>query len=186
MARGWMDFVEGRLETPFGPMHFAITQGDHVSISAGGSTDKLPRILVNRVPYYTHLHLFLQPDGSWIRKDEYREPYMSRTAGDDATRSAREKAYVGIKQAWEAFIAGDEISLLEAERSHLNNDIIRVEEQLKKAEKVVEDLDTKRDRLLAGEQAIENRRKELMKQGGYPAPRDWSPRGEVPEHGEEE
>jgi len=182
MARGWMDYVEGRLETPFGPMHFAITQGDHVSISAGGGTsDKTPRIVVNRVPYYAHFHFFLQPDGSWAQRN-YSDVHMS----PEPSRVAREKAYKGIKAAWETFIAGDEISLLEAERGHLNNEIRSVEDDIEKAQKVVDDLAAKRNDLLSQEQAIENRRKELMKQGGYPAPRDWSPRGEVPEHGEEE
>ena len=181
-----MNFIEGKLETPFGIMDFAITQGDHVSISAGGSSNEAPRIVVNRIPYYTHLHLYLRPDGSWVRKDEYREPYMSRGMGDDASRAAREKAYAGIRQAWETFIAGDEVALLEAERRHLNNDIMQVEKDIEKAEKVVADLDSKRGALLARENAVEDRRKDLMKQGGYPAPRDWSPRGEVPERGEEE
>ena len=182
MARSWIEHPKGIFETPFGAMDFAITQGNHVSISAGSNYDKSPKIVVNRKPYYVHLHLFLQPDGSWAREDEFREPNMS----PDPSRVTQEKAYLGIKGAWESFIQGDEIGLLEGERSHLNNRIMSVDEEIAKAEAALKELDSKRDALLARERAVQDRRKELMKQGGFPAPRDWSPRGEVPEHGEEE
>lgn len=181
MAREFMDYIKGKLETPFGIMDFALTQGDHVSISAGGSSNEAPSIVVNRVPYYTHLHLFLQSDGSWIRREDSSDPYMSRSIGNDASRAAKEKAYAGIRQAWEAFIAGDEVSLLEAERGHLNNEIRSVDEDIQKAERVVQDLDSKRDSFLAREREVYERLKEIKKKGGYPAPRDWSPRGDVPE-----
>lgn len=188
MAREFMNFVEGRIETPFGPMHFAITQYDHVSISAGGGSSKLPGIWIRKIQYYTHLHLYRQADGSWIRKDEYREPYMSRegTAGDTASRAAKDKAYEGIRQAWEAFIAGGDVMLLEAERGHVNNEIRSLEEKIEKVRLEWEQLEDKRKELLTHEGSIKEDLGKFVKQGGYPTPRDWSPRGEVPEHGEEE
>jgi len=184
MPREYIGFLEGKLETPFGPMDFAITRGDHVSISAGSSSDKSPRIVVNRVPYSTHLHLSLQPDGSWIQKDNV-DLYMSRGMGNDASRSAREKAYLGIKQAWEQFIAGDEGALLEAERGHLNNEIRSKEKDIEKAKAALNDLEVQMEELLSRELMVQDRQKELTREGGYPDPRDWSPRGEIPEGFEE-
>lgn len=184
MARQWLDSINGRIETPFGPMFFALTQGDHVYISAGGGgQNEPPSIIVNGVAYYTSVHLHLQPDGSWDIRPGSNDPYMSRkgSVGRNASTAAEKKALLGIRKTWEHFIAGDEGALVEAERRHVNNDIRSIEEDLEKASKVVSDLEAKRAALLRHEEEVHVSRRELMRRGGYPKPGDWSPRGDVPE-----
>jgi pyrroloquinoline quinone (PQQ) biosynthesis protein C len=177
MPREWMNFVEGELETPFGPMGFAITQGDHVHIS----TDQSENVVVNRVPYSISLHLHRQPDGTWTRKDS-RDPYMSKAGTmHEYTFSAQEKAYQGIRQAWEEFIARHQDALLEAERGHLNNEIMRADEEVEKAQKTLAEEERKRSELLAREKALWETLSGRIKRGGYPTPTDWSPRGKIPE-----
>lgn len=153
MAREWTDAVEGEVETPFGLMKYAITQGDHVFLSAGGSTDGLPRLVVNRVPYYVNSHLYLQPDGTWARKD-WHDPYMSRQDLVEPSRAARDKAYEGIREAWEEFIAGNAPLLADAEARYLNNEIGKVEEEIEKAQAALGRLEADRQALLLREVAL--------------------------------
>lgn len=184
MAREWMDSINGAIETPFGPMYFALTQGDHVYISAGGSSpNEPPPIVVNGVPYYTSAHLYLQPDGSWDIRSGSNDPYMSRrgSVGRNASSAAEKKALAGIRKAWEQFIAGDDGALVEAEWRHVNNEIRDAEEEISKAAKALGDLEHKRTALLRHEEEVLEGRRKLMRRGGYPKPGDWSPRGQVPE-----
>lgn len=151
MARDWMDTEDGEIETPLGVMRYAITQGDHVFLSAGGSTDKLQPLVINRVPYYVNSHLYLQPDGTWARKD-WHDPYMSRPGSlTPASQAAKDKAYEYIRQAWEDFIAGNRNLLVEAERRHLNNEIGRAEEKIEEAQVEMNKLEEHRADLLRRE-----------------------------------
>lgn len=154
MAREFMDFVKGEIETPFGLMRYAITEGEHVSISAGGSGDP-PPITVNRVPYYTHVHLFLRPEGGWAKRT-YSDMSMTRAGspGDSASRAAAEKAYDGVRAAWEGFISSNQGLLVEAERGHLNNQIQRVEEKAEEARAELAALEAEYNALLGREAAL--------------------------------
>lgn len=153
MARAWADSVEGDLETPFGVMRYTITEWEHVYLSAGGS-DRLPPLVVNRVPYHVSLHLFLQPDKTWVQKD-WHDLHMSRKDSmGDASRAARDKAYEGIREAWEEFIAGNAALLPEAERRHLNNEIRGKEEEVEKAQAALRSLETDLSDLLRREEDL--------------------------------
>lgn len=151
MARAWMDTEDGEIETPLGVMRYAITQGNHVFLSAGGSSDKLQPLVINRVPYYVNSHLYLQPDGTWARKD-WHDPYLSRIGSlEQASQAAKDKAYAHIQQAWGDFIAENPGLLIEAERRHLNNEIGRAEEEMEKAQAEMEKLADHRNDLLRRE-----------------------------------
>src|SRR5215467_13055771 len=103
MPREHMDPVRGEIQTPFGMMSYALTQDDHVYLSAGGGgQDDLPPLTVNRVEYYTTLHLHRASETSWTEKD-FHNLYMKRPGilGADASFAAREKALKGIRAAWE-------------------------------------------------------------------------------------
>jgi len=150
-----MDSVDGVIETPFGPMKYAITQGNHVFLSAGGSSDRLEPLVINRVPYYVNSHLYLQVDGTWARKD-WHDPYMSRTDRtlQEPSRAARDKAYEGIKEAWQGFIGENQQLLVEAERRFLNNEIGKAEEEIEKARDALDKLEGQREALLRAEAAL--------------------------------
>ncbi len=182
MPREWMDYPRGHFDTPFGRMEFVLVRGNAVSITAGGSTDKLEPIVVRNVPYYTSLGLQRQPDGTWIKREDSNDPYMSRRDkfGDSGTAFAKKKAYEGIRAAWEEFIAGDDLSLIEADRAYLNNEIRHADEDVEKATRALEKEEVKRQALLKAEEEVNQARGEFIKRGGYPNPRDWSPRGEIP------
>jgi hypothetical protein len=146
-----MDYVKGEFETPFGAMHYAITQGDHVSITAGGSSDKLGPITVNGVPYYAHIHLHLQPDGSTWEMKNWADVHMSRRGGGDSTQAARRKAYEGVRAAWAEYIIEQPALLVEAERAHLNNKIGDAEEEIEKASAALAEAEARREELIARE-----------------------------------
>jgi hypothetical protein len=147
-----MDYVKGEFGTPFGAMHYAITQGDHVSITAGGSSDELGPITVNGVPYYTHIHLHLQPDGSTWEIKNSSEVHMSRHGtGGDSTQAARRKAYEGVRAAWAEYIMEQPALLVEAERAHLNNKIGDAEEEIEKSRAALEAAEANREELIARE-----------------------------------
>ena len=155
MARDWMDYVKAEFETPFGAMHYAITQGDHVSITAGGSSDKLGPITVNGVAYYTHIHLHLQPDGTTWEIKNSSEVHMSRHGtGGDSTQAARRKAYEGVRAAWAEYIIEQPGLLVEAERAHLNNKIGDAEEEIEKASAALAEAEAKRGELIALEREV--------------------------------
>jgi hypothetical protein len=128
-----------------------------VSITAGGSSDKLPAIVVNGVDYYTHLHLYLEGDGSWAMRDR-SGLYMSRpkTGGAPASPAAAKKALQGIGQAWASFIEGRPELLGEAEASHLNREIGKVEEEMGEAQAALDALAAKREGLLRREEQLGN------------------------------
>ena len=160
MAREWQDYIGGTLETPFGPMDFALTEGSHVSIHAGGSSNKSPEIIVNGVPYYTHLHLHLMGDGAWgERPADVGRIYMSRGMGKDASDAAKRKATAGITEAWVDFISmGSNPSLLnEAEARHINNKIMDVEKEAEEARQKYEALAAQYEELLAMERQLGGR-----------------------------
>lgn len=182
MSREWMDHPKGYFETPFGRMEFVLVRGNAVSITAGSQSDKLPPIVIRNIPYYTSLGLQRQTDGTWIKRPDSNDPYMSRRDkfGDSGTEFAKKKAYDGIRQAWEAFITGDDITLIEADRSYLNNEIMSVEKDVETARIALENEEAKRQALLKAEVEVNYARGEVIKRGGYPNPRDWSPRGEIP------
>ena len=102
-----MEYVKGDFDTKFGMMQFALTEANHVHVSAGSGSDPLPGLEVNGVLYYVSAHVYRKPDGMWaIKEDDYREPYMSRKEGmGDATPSARKKAGAAIGEAFTAFIS---------------------------------------------------------------------------------
>lgn len=155
MAREWMDSVQGEFETQLGVMKYVITQGDHVFLSGGGSTDGLPPLMVNRVPYYVNSHLYLQRDGTWARKD-WHDPYMTRKDSSlkEPSQAARDTAHASIKVAWEDFIAGNQDLLVEGERRNLNNEVGKAEEEIEKAQGAIEKLEADREGLLRREAAL--------------------------------
>lgn len=153
MAREHQEFVQGVIETPFGPMEFALTSGTHVSISAGGSSNKVAAIVVNGVPYYTHIHLNLQDNGVWLpRPGDRGAVYMTRTDnGKDATAAAAKKAAGGVADAWSAFIESEPSAQGEAEWRSISNKIMDIEEKAEEARKVYEEIAARHKDLLARE-----------------------------------
>lgn len=186
MEREHLDYthmVRGVFETPFGPMDFALTEADHVSISAGSGGDKSPKIVVNNIAYSTNVHLFAKEDGSWQHAPDGGLLYMSRGGFGlqrDTSDAARRKASEGIIAAWEDFIFGKDYLRMEAEVVNLNNEIVETEKKLEEAKKVVSTIEDQKQALLQAEQDVIEARKEFGKQGGYPKPKDWSPLGRFP------
>jgi len=155
MAREYTDYVTGTFETPFGPMDYALTQGDHASISAGGSSNKSGPITVNRVEYYSHFHLHPVGDGSWAPGKDRSSVYMTKKGmGAEASDAAKRKAVEGVAAAWAHFIAEEPSLLLEAEASHLNREIMEVEKQLEEKAREAAELEEKRNELLAREHQL--------------------------------
>ena len=137
MAREYTGYVNGVFETPFGPMHYAMTEGGHVSISAGGSGSGEPGpITVNRVEYYAHFHLFPGDDGTWSPRENRSNVYMTKKGmGADASDAAKRKAVDGVAAAWAEYIDENPALVLEAEAAYLNREIMNVEEKLEEKAK---------------------------------------------------
>lgn len=186
MTREWMESLKGKLPTAFGDMEFVLTSGSHVYLSAGSSSDMLPGLTVNRILYYVSAHLYRTTNGTWEQKTR-GELHMSRKSysGEDASRAAEEKAYAGIRDAWEKFIFGQETPLIEAELRDLNNEIHRADEAIEEAEAALKELDRSRDYLISKERMVKDARAEFIKKGGYPQAKDWSPSGQLPREPEE-
>lgn len=174
MPREYIGGVTGLFPTPFGEMEFVITQGDHVHLTGR-------QISVNRVTYRANLHLYRQEDETWIPKD-YNSTYMSRAdvIGDSGTDAARRKFTEGARAAWEDFIRGQDIPLVEAELAYLNNQLMDAEEELAKRIEAVYVMETKRSGLLAQEREMLDAQAQFSRRGGYPGPHDWSPLGRRP------
>lgn len=184
MPREWMDYVKGDIETKFGMMEFALTEANHVHLSSGSGSgsDPFPGLDINNVIYYISLHLHREPDGTWVKRSDH-DPYMSRKgSGEGGTPSASKKAYEAIRTAWEEFISNEdgEIARVESELAHTNNRIIQVEEDLEKAAAAAAEIESARNDLLVHEREVQEGRGALIKRGGYPTPKDWSPRGRIP------
>lgn len=182
MPREYQENVKGVFETPFGPIDFTLTQSDHVFMSAGSAYDQSPAMEINRVPYHVNLHLFLQPDGSWATKS-YTDIHMTRegTFGDSGSSAARKKFSEGVAAAWTEFVPTLEVSLVEAELVHLNNQLLQVEEDLSKEMEKVAAIEAKRAELLGREREMLDAQAKFSRRGGYPKPQDWSPLGRRPQ-----
>ena len=73
-----------------------------------------------------------------------------------------------------------EIAQIEAELGHLNNEIMSVEEALEKELEKVDTIRADQDALMAREREAQEGRGTLVKRGGWPTPKDWSPKGRLP------
>lgn len=179
--REHMDYHKGIFQTPFGPMDFTINSGYSVYISAGSSYDKSPDIIVNGIPYYANAHLQVQEDGSWgASKSLSNAMYLSRKGSflalDTGSPAAKKKAFEGILLAWEDFIFGKEILMLEGELVDLNNNIKSADEEVAKEEEKLDVIKAKRQKLQDEERGALEIRSQHVSQGGYPEPEDWDPR----------
>ena len=157
MAREWIDYAKGELDTKFGMMEFALTEANHVHLSAGSGSDRYPGLDINRVLYTVSAHLFWHPDGIWRVKEPYREPYMSRKGSfGDPSPSARKKAGEALSDAWTAFISNPagHVERLNSELAHVNNAIGSIDEDYEKAMAVVRDVEGKRKSLLDHEEDV--------------------------------
>jgi hypothetical protein len=104
--------------------------------------------------------------------------YLSRknSFGNNGSPAATKKAMEGILLAWEDFIFGKEILMLEGELVDLNNAIKSADEDVAKEEAKLDELKAKRQKLLDEERGALEIRSQHVNQGGYPEPEDWDPR----------
>lgn len=181
MTREYSEFIKGDLQTPLGPMQYTLTSGTHVNLTAGGGSDKFPGIVVYGVPYYTSFHLHRLGEGTWGIKDERNDIYMTRSNFSDASSAARRKAAAVLSKVWSDHVAGLDQQLIEAELGSLNNEIRTVEEDLDKQQKLMAEMEARRQDLLKREDEANGRLEKYIRRGGYPNPSDWSPRGRIPE-----
>ena len=138
---------------------------------------------INNVEYMVTLHIYQQPDGTWSKQD-YNSLYLSREGqfGREYTKSAYKKADRFLTEAWTEFMAtrNAEIAQIEAELVHLNNEIMSVDEALEEELAKVVAIRADRDALMVREREAEEGRGSLVKRGGWPTPKDWSPKGRLP------
>lgn len=163
--RQWADHVEGLFETPFGVLNFTVTSADHVHIDGrptpkdgsvrSGIYAKEP-VTIHRVLYHLSAHLRRKPDGTWDAKDD-KEIYLSRPGSVkafDYSLAAVQKARAVLSAAWTKYAADHPEIFKPAELGHLNNDILRLDEEIAEKEKELADLKAKRDALLSKETAL--------------------------------
>ncbi len=159
MEREWIDSPKGDIETAFGMMEFTLTSANTVHLSAGSGSDRYPGLEVNGVAYHVSAHLSRDPDGTWTMGDDYRSPYMSRSDNmKDPTPSARKRARVAIREAWQNFItdgAGN-MARLSAELGHVNNDIMSLDEKHEKAVEVLRGIEGDLKNLIVHEDEVGN------------------------------
>lgn len=179
MEREWLSYPRGALPTPLGPLDFAFTEARHVSLTTGINPEDSPSLVINSVPYQVHVHLYRQPDGTWNTGD--RRPFMNRIGQlrSGASDSAYRKLVDSTVTGWTEFMAAPDAELYErdAELAHLNNQIMSAEEDLSKEMKKVHDIEATLADLTLREQDVAVPH---LKRGGFPGPKDWSPKGRIP------
>ena len=129
---------KGNLVTPIGPIHFCMTQADHVFLHTENEL-----ITIRGIPYHVSYHCYLI-GGQWTAKDWY-EPHLSRKDRYlEPSLAARKTARTTLAKAWaEHLTAHPELSRQAA---------------LARAESEVEKL---ADELESLEQKVNEKRKEL-------------------------
>jgi len=160
-ARKHQNPAKGVLETSIGPVDFSVTSGSHVYLESrrydedGSPTTPIP-VVINRVEYHLSAHLHLKADGSWDANST-NEVNLSR-AGSlkafDYTLSAVQKARSVLSEAWARYAAGHPEILKAAKRSHVNNEIIGVDEKIAETEDALAKLRSQREALLTLERSL--------------------------------
>ena len=164
VAREWADHVTGEFDTAFGKLRFAVTSADHVHIEGPKATEpgvyNVASVLINRVAYHLSAHLHRKPDGTWDVKD-IRDVYLSRpdsAKAFDYSLAAVQKARSVLSAAWTKYAAEHPEIFRPAQLGHINNDVIRLDEEIAEAEKKLGDLKAKRAALLSEEVTLEGKR----------------------------
>ncbi len=135
-----MSYPTGTVALSFGNVQYAWTEAAHVHISTSNGN----YVNVRGVEYHIGLHLYLI-EGEWKLRD-YRELYISRPSHDKhynkpASESARKHVIEQCTAFWMGFVAGNPMLGHKAERSHLQDNVERLEEEIIEIEST---LDAKR------------------------------------------
>jgi len=126
-------FIEGNITTRLGNIGYAITQGDHVSLSTGDHGKPEQQLVYRGNFYYVHLHLYLV-DGIWQTKQSY-DCYVSRNQMQrtpEPTPVAIRAMKEAVTTAWTEYAALHPELLIKAQVKHLRSRILTKEQELTK------------------------------------------------------
>ncbi len=142
-----MEPPRGILETPLGPVHFAMTEAAHVSLHTESRDNEA--ITIRGIPYHVSYHCHLV-DGQWTAED-YNNPYLSRKDcfNKEASQPARNTAREVLGKAWTEYLAAhpklsrqaeqakaaQEVTQLESERADLESKAAAKRKELSAAKK---------------------------------------------------
>lgn len=135
-----MIFVEKH--TPEGNFKFAITSANHVSIQGN--------VILRGKDYKVHIHLHLQPDGSWANHFVDHEGKTSKIANwvrrnqvDVAPPTVEEKVVKLTNEAWASFVTSSEApaELAKAEADEASMDVSVVRQKRDAAAKELEEFE---------------------------------------------
>jgi len=160
----YVPYPKGIVTTKVGQADCTITSDKHVSIMAGGSSARVPGFEYRGRQYYSHIHLFLQPDGQWRpNKEDRSDVYV-----DGCTEIGRKTIKDAVVEGWNTFIRENADLLVSAQLADLSNNIVRMDEDIAKAKVSLEEFEAKRKDLLRQEEEI--LKKEDKKDAGRQQP----------------
>ena len=117
----------GILQTPIGPVNFAMTEAGHVYLNSDGSKGQV--VTIRGIPYHVSYHCHLV-DGQWTAKD-YHDPYLNRKDKyQEASQAARKTAREVLAKAWAEYLAAHSQLSRQAEQAKAADQVERLEGEL--------------------------------------------------------
>jgi hypothetical protein len=118
----------GILETPLGPVHFAMTEAAHVFLHTESRNNEA--ITIRGIPYHVSYHCHFV-DGQWAAKD-YHDPYLSRKDcfNKEASQAARNTAREALAKAWSEYLAAHPKLSRQAEQAKAAHEVKQLESEL--------------------------------------------------------
>ena len=159
LYRKWMDGPAVQaVECKYGTVMVVPTSNDHVFVSTSYGNRHCD-ISIRKVIYNVTVHLYRTPDGwrprsrfNHLPADQYPDVYAHRrggSVGDDMMSPQNVQTLLAaLLPAINAHLAGQSVALAEAYVATVNNDLLRVEAEILKAEKQLAELNAKRRDLL--------------------------------------
>jgi len=118
----------GILETPLGPVHFAMTEAAHVFLHTESRNDEA--ITIRGIRYHVSYHCHLV-DGQWTARD-YHDPYLSRKDcfNKEASQPARTTAREVLAKVWADYLAAHPKLSRQAEQAKAVHEVKQLESEL--------------------------------------------------------
>ena len=147
--RRWIDTPANiEVTTPYGPAFLAVTQGDHIHVDSSSNGKFLN--YTNGSEYTASIHLNLV-DGKWAITSIYSS---NRTAAQKGNYNAPvppshlKKIVDAMYVAAVAYVVDRPNVLAKAQDAHLNNSLLRIEDEIAELREKTEKLQEKRLELL--------------------------------------
>ena len=118
----------GTLQTPLGPVNFAMTEAAHVFLHTESRNHEA--IIIRGIPYHVSYHCHLV-DGQWTAED-YNNPYLSRKDrfSKEASQPARKTAREVLAKAWADHLAAHPQLSRQAEQAKAAREVAQLDSEL--------------------------------------------------------